>query len=114
MHELSIAINIVEIASQEAARHRGSVTAVHVNVGALSGIVKESLISVWELATIDSPLEKSQLIVEELPAVAVCPGCQVERTVASIQLCRCSHCGSPLTDITRGRELEIVALELDG
>lgn len=48
MHELGIAVNIAELAAEEAARAGGGrVSVVHVKVGALSGVVKESLEFVW-------------------------------------------------------------------
>ena len=44
MHELSIAMSIVEMAEEEAASQGASqVTAVHLRLGKLSGIVKEAL-----------------------------------------------------------------------
>ena len=46
MHELSIAMSIVEMAEEEAAKHGGvQVTAIHLKLGALSGVVKEALLS---------------------------------------------------------------------
>ena len=45
MHELSIAMSIVELAEEEIER-RGNVqiTAVHLNLGELSGVMKEALL----------------------------------------------------------------------
>jgi hydrogenase nickel incorporation protein HypA/HybF len=40
MHELSIAMSIVELAEEEAERRGVQVTAVHLKLGALSGVVK--------------------------------------------------------------------------
>jgi len=112
MHELSIAMIIVDIASREASRHADKTIAVHMQLGALSGVVKESLLSAWELARTNSPLEAAALIIEEVPVVAFCPSCQAEREIASVQRFYCSNCGSPLNEVVHGRELEIVALEL--
>ena len=39
MHELSIAMSIVEMAEEEAAKRRVQVTAIHLKLGALSGVV---------------------------------------------------------------------------
>ncbi|MFI5070488.1 MAG: hydrogenase/urease maturation nickel metallochaperone HypA, partial [Terriglobales bacterium] len=43
MHELSIAMSIVELAEEEAQQRNAQVTAVHLKLGALSGVVKEAL-----------------------------------------------------------------------
>ena len=57
MHELSIALSIVEMAAQEAQRQCASeVLAVHLRIGALSGVVPEALESAYELARENSPL----------------------------------------------------------
>ena len=44
MHELSIAMSIVDMAQEEAERHGGvQVQAVHLKLGRLAGVVKEAL-----------------------------------------------------------------------
>jgi hydrogenase nickel incorporation protein HypA/HybF len=113
MHELSIAMSIVEMAQEEAER-RGDVqvTAVHLKVGVLSGVVKEALQSSYGMACEGTPLQGSQLIVEEVPVVVFCSKCQTQRPVSSIQLFCCSECGTPTSEIVQGRELEVVALEI--
>ena len=56
MHELSIALALVEMAAEEAERHGARVVAVHLRLGPLSGVVKEALLSPmsWRAGT---PLE---------------------------------------------------------
>ena len=112
MHELSIALSIVDAAAEEAERQGGGrVVAVHLKLGLLCGVVKEALTSAFELAREGSPLADCELIVEEVPVVAYCPACAAERPVASIQQLSCPDCGAPMPEVRRGRELEVVALE---
>lgn len=111
MHELSIAMSIVE-AALEAAPQDGQVLAVHVRVGLLSGVVKEALDSAWQLARLDSPLSAAELVIEEVPVAANCQACKVEREIDSIQWLCCPVCGAPATDLVRGKELDLVALEI--
>jgi hydrogenase nickel incorporation protein HypA/HybF len=113
MHELSIAVSIVDVAMREACRHAGNTVAVHMNLGAFSGVVKDSLLSAWLLARVNSPLENAELVVTEIDAVAFCPECNAERGITSMQQLCCSQCASPVTKIIHGRELEIIALEFD-
>jgi hydrogenase nickel incorporation protein HypA/HybF len=114
MHELSIALGIVEAATEEADRLGASrVTAVHLRLGAMSGVVATALRSAFELAREQTALADAELRIEELPIVAHCPACAGERTVLSIQDLRCGTCGTPTPDIVRGRELEVVALEIE-
>jgi hydrogenase nickel incorporation protein HypA/HybF len=113
MHELSIALSIIDVAAEEAERRNGRVVAVHLKLGPLSGVVKEALVSAYGLAREHTPLEHSELIVEEVPIVAHCASCAAERTLASMQELCCPVCGAPATEIVSGRELEVVALEIE-
>ncbi len=114
MHELSIALNIVEIAAAEAARHgESAVSAVHVRLGPLSGVVKEALISAFEIAREDSPLAGAELVVEDVPIRFYCRLCRMEVTVASLQAFVCPRCSSPAGDILSGKELEVRSLEIE-
>jgi hydrogenase nickel incorporation protein HypA/HybF len=113
MHELSIALSIIEGAEEEAARLSGKVTAVHLRLGQLSGVVKDALLFAYDLACESTPLAGSRLLIEEVPAVVFCSQCAAERTLASIQLFCCPVCGALTPKVVQGRELELVALELD-
>ncbi len=80
MHELSIALSMIEMAEEEVVRLGGGrITALRLKLGQLSGVVKEALNFSWEIACQGTLLEGSQLVIEE----------------------------------TDGRELEVVALELE-
>jgi hydrogenase nickel incorporation protein HypA/HybF len=113
MHELSIAMSIVEMA-QEEAELRGNVQilAVHLRLGLLSGVVKAALLSSYEIACETTALEGSRLIVEEIPVEIFCSNCQTQRPVHSIQYLCCAECGTPSAEVTRGKELEVSALEI--
>jgi hydrogenase nickel incorporation protein HypA/HybF len=114
MHELSIALSILQLAAEEGERQGGGeVLAVHLRMGPLSGVVPDALRSAYDLAREGSPLSKSELVIEEVPLVSYCPVCAVERVLGSAQLLRCPVCGTPTPEIVRGRELEITALEME-
>jgi hydrogenase nickel incorporation protein HypA/HybF len=112
MHELSIALSIVELAEEEAERRGVQVEAVHLKLGALSGVVKEALLSCYELACENTPLQGSRLLVEDCPVVIFCPSCRAPRALSSVQLFCCPECGTPCSQIVQGKELEVVALEI--
>jgi hydrogenase nickel incorporation protein HypA/HybF len=113
MHELSIALGILDVAAEEAERHGGRVAAVHLKLGPLSGVVKEALVAAYELAREGTPLERAELVVEEVGILAHCPRCAADCAPASLQDLRCPACGAPTPDVVRGRELEVVALEIE-
>ena len=113
MHELSIAMGIVEAATDEAQRRRVRVSAVHLRLGALSGVVKDALLFSYEVACQDTPLAGSRLIVEDVPVIVFCALCQEQRLLTSVQSFCCPECGTPTMDIRQGKELEVFALEVE-
>jgi hydrogenase nickel incorporation protein HypA/HybF len=115
MHELSIAISIIELAEEEAAR-RGDVrvSAVHLKLGPLSGVAREALLSSYELACEGTSLEGSKLVIEEMPIIVYCPKCEAERPVNSGEWFTCPACGTPTPDVVQGKELQVSALEITG
>ncbi len=112
MHELSIAMSIVEMAQEEAERRGIQVCAVHLKLGRLSGVVKEALLSSYEMACYETPLAGTQLLIEEIPISVFCPNCKAERPLSSMQLFCCSECGTPTAEVVHGKELEVFALEV--
>lgn len=113
VHELSIAMSIIEGATEEAQRRgRVKVNAVHLKLGRLSGVVKEALLFSYGLACEGTALEGSRLVIEEIPCSVFCRRCEVERALTSMQKMRCPVCGEPTPQVSQGREIEIVALEI--
>ena len=112
MHELSIALGILDVAEEEAERHGGRVVAIRLRLGPLAGVVKEALVSAYDLAREGTSLEQAELLIEEVPVIAYCPRCAVEHTL-SVRELRCPACGVPTPQVVRGRELEVIALEIE-
>lgn len=112
MHELSIAMSIIDVASEEVERAGSTIVAVHLKLGPLSGVVPEALVSAYELAREGSPLADSRLVIEQVPAFAWCEHCQARRQIESIQRICCPACGQPTPEILSGRELLVTALEV--
>jgi hydrogenase nickel incorporation protein HypA/HybF len=114
MHELSIAMSMIEMAAEEAERRGGvRVHTIHLKLGNLSGVVKEALHFSYTVACEGTPLEGSQLVIEEVPVVVYCPACEAETVLASVQQFCCALCHAPTSQIVRGKELEVTALEIE-
>jgi hydrogenase nickel incorporation protein HypA/HybF len=115
MHELSIAMSMIDMAAEEAAR-RGDVrvNAIHLRLGPLSGVVKDALLFSYEVACQGTSLEGSQLLIDEIPITGNCGTCLEETAVISPQQMCCARCDTPMTDVVHGRELEVSALEIEG
>jgi hydrogenase nickel incorporation protein HypA/HybF len=114
MHELSIVYGLVETVSTVARRHNAqSVKAVHLRLGALSGVVRDALLFSYDIGTEGTALEGSCLVIEELPVVIYCAPCDAERELSGILCFRCPVCKTPSGAIRQGRELEIQSLEIE-
>jgi hydrogenase nickel incorporation protein HypA/HybF len=114
MHELSIAMSIIEMAEEEAGKRGGArVNAVHLKLGLLAGVVKDALLSSYELACEGTDLQGSRLVIEEILVEVYCPKCLAPRTLPSVQWFACPECKSPVSEVLHGRELQVVALELE-
>lgn len=114
MHELSIAVGIVEMAEQEARRRGGThVSAVHLKIGLLSGVVKEALRFSYVVSCEGTMLQGSELVIEEAPVVVYCEKCEAERSLSSIQAFFCPVCSMPAPKVICGQELELVAMEIN-
>ena len=105
-------MGIVEAAADEAQKRGVQVSAVHLRLGALSGVVKDALLFSYEVACQDTPLEGSRLIVEDVPVAIFCPQCKELRVLESVQSFTCPQCGAPTMDVRQGKELEVFALEV--
>ena len=71
MHELSIALSIIEGVEEELTRHPDSqVTAVHLRLGPLSGVVKDALLFSWDIACESTSIEGAKLEIEEMASGA--------------------------------------------
>ena len=113
MHELSIALSLVDIACDEMSR-LGSVRvdAVHVRLGALSGVVRDALLFSFEAAAEGTTLAGARLKIEDVPVTVWCRVCAAERALASVARRRCPICSTVARDVLQGEELELVGLEV--
>lgn len=63
MHELSIAMSILDVVEEEMQKHAGSrLEAIHLRVGPFAGVVEEALVSAYELAREQTPYPSSRLV----------------------------------------------------
>jgi hydrogenase nickel incorporation protein HypA/HybF len=114
VHELSIAVSLVELASEQAAEiGRARVEAVHVRLGALAGVVEEALRFSFDLAAGGTPVDGARLVVERVPVAVFCAACGAERVLDEPLRFHCPVCGGPAGDLVRGREIELTALEVE-
>jgi hydrogenase nickel incorporation protein HypA/HybF len=113
MHELSIAMSLVDAACEEADRLGNvRVAALHLRLGPLSGVVKDALEFSFDLATEGTVIAGARLEVEETAVIVFCPDCRAERELPGLQSFRCPVCGGESADVVGGRDLELVSMEV--
>ncbi len=114
MHELSIISSVVENVIESLQKYPGArVTEVRLRVGALAAVIEDSLQFCYGIATDDTPLQGSRLVVNIVPVTVYCEACGAEGPIESLQSFRCPTCGEPAGDVRHGRELEIEAIEIE-
>jgi hydrogenase nickel incorporation protein HypA/HybF len=111
MHEMSIAMSLIELATEEGARLQPSrIAALHVRIGVLSAVVPDALRFSFDLAAEGTRLEGARLEIEVVPAAVSCEACGRESPADAWSL-QCPACGGAAT-VVGGRELELTAMEV--
>jgi hydrogenase nickel incorporation protein HypA/HybF len=111
MHELSIAVAVVEQV-EEAVREQGRpVASLTLRIGELAGVVPEALDFSFGLAAEGTALAGARLLIETVDARGRCDGCGREAPTGMPPVLWCAGCGATLT-LLSGRELEIVRVTL--
>ncbi len=124
MHELSIAISILEIAEQEVPADAGRTSSANrerpcevlesitVRIGRLSGVEPEALQFAWEVAREETRFRSARLDVELVDVRARCRACRSEFGVDG-GWGQCALCGPEAPfDIVAGREIEVSKMVL--
>lgn len=110
MHEMSIALGIVDIAKEEAEKAQvKSFSKIELEIGTLAGIEFDSLDFIWEAAVKDSVLEKAVKSVHKIKARAKCVDCNTEYPIKNTYD-SCPKCDSFLKIILKGKELRVKSL----
>jgi hydrogenase nickel incorporation protein HypA/HybF len=113
VHELSIAMSILDIARDACAEQGSSrVEKVRVKIGKASGIMADSLLFSFDCAK-SGGAAGATLEIEEVPVGGHCRDCGADFTVDEKYVLQCPLCGGAAFTINSGYELEVVDLEVD-
>jgi hydrogenase nickel incorporation protein HypA/HybF len=90
------------------------VDSIRVRIGKAAGILPDSLIFAFESAKDNTVAKNATLTIETVPVGGTCHDCKKEFTVEDVQyVFSCPLCGSKSFEITSGREMEIVDMEIN-
>ena len=113
MHELSVALSLLDEIGEAAVRERAtSVSSVRLRVGRVSGIARDALLFAWDIARADTVASKAELHIEVIDVAIYCTHCLAERAPRAGGGLACATCGTIAPHVVRGRELELVAMEI--
>jgi hydrogenase nickel incorporation protein HypA/HybF len=113
MHEMSLALSIVE-QTREAAAAEGAVRVleVEIEVGSLAGVLADSLRFCLDAVAPAGGLAKTVFRVVEISAAGECLTCGVDFAGESFHAC-CPACGGDNVNLRGGRELKIRSLTIE-
>ncbi|MFH0725963.1 MAG: hydrogenase maturation nickel metallochaperone HypA [Pseudomonadota bacterium] len=113
VHEMGIAMQIIEIATNAIPKQDNKVRVERVNlkVGKLSAVVPASLGFCFDIAIQNTPLSGARLIIEEIPVTARCKVCENEWTIEEAVF-YCPTCDNGDIQILSGQELNIESIEI--
>ncbi len=110
MHELSIAMNIVEIAEEESKKAGTStVSEIELEIGTMAGVVIEALDFALAEAKKNSVLSNAKFIINNIHAKARCLDCNHEFDVEEL-FTPCPKCNSFRNEVIQGKELKVKRL----
>jgi hydrogenase nickel incorporation protein HypA/HybF len=113
MHEMSIALSIIDLASKQA-REAGAreIKEVELDIGTMSGVELEALNFAMKVAVKNTMLEKSRIKINHITASAECLECGHAFNTRAI-LGPCPECSALNTRIISGRELQVKSLLIE-
>jgi len=112
MHELSICLAMIKQVNEiMQARPEGVLKAIHVEIGALSGVETDLLQRAFDSARSDTAANQSRLVIHLKPVRVYCPACDYESSV-SINNLACKRCHRTDTRLIGGNELLLRELEI--
>ncbi len=115
MHETALALSILDIVVAKCSEAGGStVDSVRLRIGKAAGVMPDALQFAFDAAKASTIAEKAQLVIEPVPIGGTCKTCNKPFSVADAQFVfDCPLCGSKSFEITTGREMEIVDMEIN-
>jgi hydrogenase nickel incorporation protein HypA/HybF len=112
VHELSIAISIVETSEEEVRKSNFErVEKIVLEIGNLAGVALEALDFAWKEAVKNTVLQDAVLEIELLPGKAKCLTCYYSFTITYIYDI-CPACEDIKKEVMQGKELRIKSLTL--
>jgi hydrogenase nickel incorporation protein HypA/HybF len=113
MHETALALSILDIIVAKCSEAGGhTVDSVRVRIGKAAGVMPDALLFAFDASKASTVAENARMEIEPVLVGGVCKDCRKEFTSEAQYVFKCPHCGSQSFEITSGREMEIVDMEI--
>lgn len=113
MHEMTIAMNIVDIVCQKADKEKAvKVNSVKLVIGELSGIMINSLEFCFEAACKNTIADGAELKINIINAEAFCKSCKKNFSIES-DFSPCPTCNDFNFELIKGKEFSIKSFNID-
>ncbi|MFW2332015.1 MAG: hydrogenase maturation nickel metallochaperone HypA [Nitrospinota bacterium] len=113
MHEMSVAVDIIEIVEGQLKPGQDqNVTKVNLIIGELSGISVEALEFAFSVAIQNTNLKNSELNIESIKPVAYCNDCMSQFS-PTYKIFLCPNCDTLNVSLIKGKEFEVNSIEVD-
>jgi hydrogenase nickel incorporation protein HypA/HybF len=113
MHEMALAESMLEIVESAARKHGASrVSAVRLEIGALSHVAVDALRFCFDAVTRGSLAEGAALEVDSIPGEAWCMPCATSVPLAQVGDA-CPRCGGFQLAVTRGEDMRVKDIAID-
>ena len=114
MHEMSIAVNIIDILKGEMEKHDACrLKGIKLKIGELTAIEPESLRFCFEALIEGTNMEGAALTIEEISLKGKCSTCHATFKLDRYFTTLCPRCGGKPGNLISGRELDIESMEIE-
>jgi len=113
MHEVSIALSVLDIATENCRKAGYSrIESIRLRVGRASGVMTDALIFAFNAVKIDTIAAEANVIIDEIAVSGLCNSCGKDFTTEGAYVLCCPECGGLSFKMNTGRELEILDMEV--
>jgi hydrogenase nickel incorporation protein HypA/HybF len=113
MHELTIAMEIIDIANQYSEKaNKSIVKEIEIEAGELSGVEYDALAFALDISKKGTVLENAKINIEKTEGRAKCNDCRTEFPLNNLYT-PCPRCGKYDFTIISGKELRVKSITID-
>lgn len=112
MHELNMCLSLIRLLEKQISGQNQPIKTIWIEVGELAGVELEALQFSFPIAAADTIAAKAQLVIHSIAGNAWCNHCKKNTSIKTF-FDSCDKCGYHDFQITQGKELRIIKIEVE-